>query len=54
MGNAICDACGKEEDPFREDRFWCGTWKRKIDGVVRELRTLCNDCHRDLVRNHGR
>lgn len=52
--NLTCDACGKSYDRFREDRFWHGTWRRTVDGESRVLRDLCDDCHRDLVREYGR
>ena len=46
MDQATCDSCGKVYNPYLGQRFWSGCWT--IAGEVFE--TLCDNCHRELVR----
>lgn len=50
-GQTRCDRCGKVFNPYLGDRFWSGTWMVDADdGSVDIYNTLCNDCHRTVVR----
>lgn len=54
QSESSCDHCGKVYNPMWGDRFWSGSWACSAPdtceggGGVHE--TLCNDCHRTLVR----
>lgn len=47
MSDTKCDECGKVYNEYLGDRFWSGSWI--VDGRV--FNTLCDDCHRELVRS---
>jgi len=47
-----CDRCGDVYNEYTDDRFWSGSWTEEApDGTVAEHQTLCDDCHRDVVRS---
>ena len=46
-----CDRCQKSRSPYERDRFWSGNYTEQLnDGTVEHYETLCDDCHRDIVR----
>ncbi|UTF55959.1 hypothetical protein [Natronosalvus rutilus] len=45
-----CDACGKVYNQFLGDRFWAGRYD--VPGYDETLETLCDKCHRKLIRNN--
>lgn len=46
-----CDRCGKVYNEYLGDRFWSGDFEWEApDGAVERGDTLCDDCHRDVVR----
>lgn len=50
-GTTTCDRCGDTYGPLDEMRFRAGTWTETADGTTATYETLCEDCHRDLVRS---
>lgn len=47
-----CDRCGRVYNPYHGDRFWSGSWAETAPDETRaEYETLCDDCHRDVVRS---
>lgn len=46
VSETACDGCGKVYNRYLKDRFWFGVWF--INGTI--MNTLCNDCHRDHIR----
>lgn len=52
MAESTCDRCGKVYNPYVGDRFWSGTFvEDSPDGGRSEYGTLCDNCHRDVVRS---
>jgi hypothetical protein len=47
-----CDRCKESYSRFEGVRFWSGNWTERTDGGREEYRTLCDDCHRALVRQN--
>jgi hypothetical protein len=45
-----CDRCEAEYNPYVGDRFWSGTYTITVDGESQTVETLCDDCHREVVR----
>jgi len=46
-----CERCGRVYNPYLGDRFWSGSFTERVpDGTVSNYHTLCDDCHRDVVR----
>lgn len=49
--DTTCDRCGRVYNPFIGDRFWSGEFNETApDGITATYETLCDDCHRDVVR----
>lgn len=50
--NDACDRCGRVHNPFLGERFWSGQFTEVApDGTAAEYETLCDDCHRSVVRS---
>jgi hypothetical protein len=47
-----CDRCKDSYSPFEGVRFWSGYWTERQQGEHEEYSTLCDDCHRELVREN--
>jgi hypothetical protein len=47
-----CDRCKNSYSPLDRMRFWSGHWTERVGGEYKEYDTLCNDCHRQLVREN--
>lgn len=46
-----CDRCGLTRHPLEDYRFWSGAFvEEHADGSTETHETLCNDCHRVVVR----
>ncbi|WP_165874968.1 hypothetical protein [Natrarchaeobius oligotrophus] len=46
-----CGYCGKVYNPYIRDRFWSGTFVvPDDDGGTKTVDTLCNEHHRQFVR----
>jgi hypothetical protein len=45
-----CDHCGKVYNPYIGHRFWSGTYHVTVDGEQVTYETLCDQHHRELVR----
>lgn len=45
-----CPRC-RFTDHFGDTRFWSGNYVEVTDDGEREYELLCDDCHRDVVRN---
>jgi len=51
MPESTCDRCGAVYNPYLGDRFWSGKWTETAgDGTTATYETLCDDCHRTVVR----
>jgi hypothetical protein len=50
MTETTCDRCGLVYNRFLGMRFWSGEYVEVVDGVHKVYLTLCDDCHRDVVR----
>lgn len=47
----VCDRCGVTRHPAENYRFWAGPFEEELeDGSVDLHETLCDDCHREVVR----
>ena len=58
-GGNVCQHCGKVYNQYLGDRFWAGgdypcndPEECENDGGVHDV--VCDDCHRDLVRERDR
>lgn len=58
-GGTSCQHCGRVYNPYIGDRFWSGgdypcddAEACETDGGIHD--TVCDDCHRELVREADR
>lgn len=50
-GTTVCDRCKEEFGPLDDMRFRAGRFSETLpDGTVRRYEHLCEDCHREVVR----
>jgi hypothetical protein len=47
-----CDRCGFTRSRFEGGRFWSGNWTERQQSGRETYRTLCDDCHREVVREN--
>ena len=47
-----CDRCEESYSKYEGVRFWSGHWAERTSEGWKEYDTLCNDCHRALVREN--
>lgn len=48
--DVVCDHCGKVYNEYIGDRFWSGSYEVEVAGETRHYETLCDQHHRELVR----
>lgn len=52
MTDTSCDRYGRVYNAYLGDRYWSGTFTELApDGTLAEYSTLCDSCHRQVVRS---